>query len=196
MRILISLALSALLAACAGAPVATDYDTDFPFASVRNYAWLDSGSAEDAQPAARSNDLMRDRLRKAIDERMAAQGFRKVSSSDKADILLTFHMGITEKVEVFDFHDHFGYYPCFDRFCRRGGHAYYPGGINHDHWESEYHEGRLVIDMISPATRKLVWRGISERRIPFMETPEQRRLFIVDTVGTVISRFPPGNHAH
>ncbi|MBB3046517.1 hypothetical protein FHR99_000753 [Litorivivens lipolytica] len=190
------LALTIVLTACAGAPVATDYDTDFPFASVKRYAWLDSGSAEEPDPAARRNDLMRDRLRKAIDDQMAARGYRKVEPSASPDLLVTFHMGITERVETYDFHDHFGYYPCFNRYCDSNGHAYYPGGINHDHWQTEYHEGRLLIDMISPDTRKLVWRGISERRIPQLETPEERRLFIVETVGDTLSHFPPGNQTH
>lgn len=195
MRAVLAILPLLLLAACTSAPVLTDYDPDYPFATVRHYAWLDSGSADEGAAKGR-NDLMRDRLHTAIEDQMRAQGIVKVDDPQKADVLLTFHMGIVEKVETYDFHDHFGYYPCFDRYCRRGGHAYYPAGIHHDHWETEYQEGRLMIDMISPTSKKLVWRGVSERRIPWLETPEERRLFIVDTVSSVMQHFPPGRNRH
>jgi hypothetical protein len=196
-----------LLVGCAGAPVATDYDPEFPFASIRSYAWLKSASNSElpeAEPRkhgpqqagkarAEINDLMRDRIRAALAAQMQAQGINDASSSKTADILLTFHMGIKERVEVYDFHDHFGYYPCFSLHCGPGF-GYYPGGIHHDHWQTEYQQGRLIIDMISPASGKLVWRGVSERRIPWLETPEERRLFIVDTVGAVMRHFPPARN--
>lgn len=192
------------LVGCSSAPVATDYDPEFPFASVRSYAWLETASHSDisnpdSQKAGMAradvNDLMRDRIRTALAARMQAQGFKEVSNSKTADILLTFHMGIEERVETYDFHDHFGYYPCFSRHCGPGF-GYYPGGIHHDRWETEYQQGRLIVDMISPTSRKLVWRGVSERRIPWLETPEERRLFIVDTVGAVMGHFPPGRDLH
>jgi len=187
------------LAACSSVPVATDYDPNFPFNSVRSYAWLESGTGnaqgEASKARADVNDLMRDRIRNALDAQMQAQGIKRVPDSKSADVLLTFHMGIEERVEEYDFHDHFGYYPCFSRHCGPGF-GYYPGGIHHDHWTTEYQQGRLIVDMISPTTQKLVWRGVSERRIPWLETPEERRLFIVDTVGSVMSRFPPGRAQH
>ena len=190
---------AAALVACSSVPVATDYDPDFPFHSVRHYAWLAPASkpSEDGADTARAdvNDLMRERIRKALSAQMQAQGIREVSESQSADVLLTFHMGIEERVEEYDFHDHFGYYPCYSRRCAPGF-GYYPGGIHHDHWTTEYQQGRLIVDMVSPTTRKLVWRGVSERRIPWLETPEERRLFIVDTVGSILSHFPPGRVHH
>lgn len=187
-----------LISACSTAPVATDYDPEFPFASVRSYAWLElKPAAQEGGQTARAdvNDLMRDRIRNALAAQMRALGIQETADSKSADVLLTFHMGIERRVESYDFHDHFGYYPCFSRYCSPGF-GYYPAGIHHDHWQTEYEEGRLIVDMISPATRKLVWRGVSERRIPWLETPEERRLFIVDTVGSVMGRFPPGRQAH
>ncbi len=187
------LVMVALLSACAGTPVLTDYDPDYPFAQVKAFAWLETGTAEQT-PAEGRNDLMRDRLHTAIEEQLKARGLRKADSAARADVLLTFHMGIEEKVEVYDFHDHFGYYPCFNKRC--SGHAYYPHGIHHDRWETEYQEGRLVIDMVAADTKKLVWRGVSERRIPWLETPEERRLFIVDVVGSILQHYPPGQNPH
>lgn len=186
------------LVGCGSVPVATDYDPEFPFASVRSYAWLPAGgSGSQGTDKARAdvNDLMRDRIRTALAAQMQAQGIKEAPDSKTADVLLTFHMGIEERIEVHDFHDHFGYYPCFSRHCGPGF-GYYPGGIHHDHWETEYQQGRLIVDMISPSSHKLVWRGVSERRIPWLETPEERRLFIVDTVGSVMRHFPPGRAAH
>ncbi len=197
-RIVSLIVCAVSLIGCASAPVSTDYDPSFSFASVRTYAWLDTGKPDAdvaVEPSHHANDLMRNRIRQALESQMQSQGIAKVAGKQSADILLTFHMGIETRVEVYDFHDHFGYYPCFPRHCSPR-YAYYPGGINHDHWHTEYQEGRLIVDMISPQSKKLVWRGISERRMPYMETPEQRRLFIVDTVGNVMSHFPPGRHSH
>lgn len=190
LTVVFTVVLTTLLGACASAPVSTDYDPDYPFAQVRTFAWLETGALEQA-PGEGRNDLMRDRLHTAIEEQMKAKGLTKADSTAQADVLLTFHMGIEEKVEVYDFHDHFGYYPCFSKHC--SGYAYYPHGIHHDRWETEYQEGRLVIDMVAADTKKLVWRGVSERRIPWLETPEERRLFIVDVVGSVLQHYPPGH---
>ncbi|WP_372780728.1 DUF4136 domain-containing protein [Litorivivens sp.] len=193
MRGFLIIVMSSLLLACTGSPVVTDYDPGYAFERVKTYAWLESGVAEEPRGKGR-NDLMRDRLHNAIEDQMRARGLRKVETAAQADILLTFHMGIEKKVEVYDFHDHFGYYPCFQKRC--SGYAYYPHGIHHDRWETEYQEGRLVIDMVTPNSKKLVWRGVSERRIPWLETPEERRLFIVDVVGSVLQHYPPGHKSH
>lgn len=189
-RVLAVILAIALLAGCSGAPVATDYDPEFDFSTVRSYAWLEPARQREASSES-VNDLMSGRIRSALADQMRAQGIREAASGDEADILLTFHMRVEDKIEVHNFHDHFGYYPCFSRHCHQG-HAFYPGGIHHDHWVAEYQSGRLVIDMVSPQTRRLLWRGVSERRIPWLETPEERRLFIVDTVGSIMQRFPPG----
>ncbi len=198
LRVMVLMLALCYLGGCSSTPVTTDYDPDFQFSSVRTYAWMsvDAPVSQAAVPRrADVNDLMRDRIRAALDAQMRAKGIQKVDGPKPADVLLTFHMGIEERVEVYDFHDHFGYYPCFSRRCSPG-YGYYPGGIHHDHWETEYQQGRLIVDIVSPETKKLLWRGVSERRIPWLETPEERRLFIVDTVGAVMSHFPPGTSTH
>ncbi|WP_339668101.1 DUF4136 domain-containing protein [Dasania marina] len=171
------------LAACSSQlRVATDYDVAYNFAAIKTYAWLPAKDKKVPDPHM-DNSLMHQRLYRAMEQQMAAQGYEKVAL-ESADVLITYQLSSNEKLSVKSYRNHFGYYPCFH--CFRAG-------FHHDSdiEIKQYRAGSFMIDIIEPEKRELLWRGVSERRLPGSVTPAQRDQFVNETVTAIINRFPP-----
>jgi hypothetical protein len=52
-------------------------------------------------------------------------------------------------------------------------------------------EGSLVIDLVAPADRKLIWRGIAQARIRDSDSPDARRVRLDEAVDRLMEKFPP-----
>lgn len=177
------LLLTVLLSSCGGIPVTTDYSSDHDFSSVKSYAWLEPKQKLIIDPLV-DNDLMTRRIRDAIDRQMAAKGILLTASD--ADVFVSFHVGTKEKLSISNYHSHFGYYPHYG-YPYTGGYGY--GGTGVD--VRQYTAGSFVVDIIDPGSRHLLWRGISERRLQESGTPQQRDLFINETIRVILEQFPP-----
>ncbi|MGJ8687203.1 MAG: DUF4136 domain-containing protein, partial [Spongiibacteraceae bacterium] len=60
-----------------------------------------------------------------------------------------------------------------------------------DVWLTGYTENRMFIDVIDPTSKSLLWRGVAKRALPRLESPEQRRLYVLETVSAILAEFPP-----
>lgn len=183
----LSLMLAVTLAACTSVPVSTDYNTGYRFAAASSYAWLErKTSATDPRV---DNDLVEARVRRAVDDQLRAKGLTLAQSEGQADLLVTYYIGQEDKIDVRTFRSHFGYYPCWHCYGPYGG----PGwGYDNDIWVTEYTQGTLVIDIVDAQSRKLVWHGVSERRLPAFKTPQERDAYIRETVTAILAEFPVG----
>jgi len=195
--------LVALVSACAGIPVSSDYAAGYDFAGVSTFAWLPRTEAADGgNNADLDNDLVRQRVTDAVDAQLAAKGLSRALDGVPASVLVTYHLGKEEKVNFNSFgswYTHFAYYPCYYCDYRPGyGRGYFGHGhfYDDDVWVRSYEESSLMIDIIDAKSKKLVWRGTSKRVMPNMDTPEERRRYIQDTVAAVLAKFPPGAEQH
>ena len=127
---------------------------------------------------------MNNRLVKSIDAAMQGRALQKIDDINAADVLVSYHLSSHQKLSVTSYHNHFGYYPC--RYCYPGG-AYHHGA---DISVRQYRAGSFIIDVIDPANRDLVWRGVSERRLPKSATPQERDLYINETVSNILAKLP------
>lgn len=186
-------ALAALiLAACNTIPVATDYDPGWSLPSGARYAWIER-KGEGRDPFVDS-DLVQARVERAVDEQLRAQGLQRVEGADAAQLLVAYHIGEEERIDIDTFHSWYGYYPCWGCFGYAGygpryGYGYDPFGP--DIWVREYTQGKLMIDLVDAETRKLVWRGVAERRMPTLRTPAERDAYIRETVSAIFQKLPP-----
>lgn len=170
-----------VLNACGAIPVSTDYDPAWQMPADPSYAWIKRPSAH-VDPMV-DNDLVAGRVHRAVDDQLAAHGLHAVADESQASLLISYHIGEEEKLDISTFHSNFGYYPCW--------HCYGPG-FDSDVWVNQYTEGKLIIDMIDAKTRQLVWRGIASRRVPTFKTPAERDTYIRETVAAIFQKFPPG----
>lgn len=169
-----------VLNACGAIPVSTDFNPEWQRPATPVYAWM-------VRPPSKidpmiDNDLVEARIHRAVDEQLAAKGFSLSKAEGPANVLVTYHVGEEEKVDINTFHSNFGYYPCWQ--C-------WGGGFGSDVSVSQYTEGKLIIDVVDAQTKKLVWRGAASRRLPTFKTPQERDIYIRETVAAIFKKFTP-----
>ena len=169
---------ASLLSACGAIPVSTDFDPAWQIPPAPVYAWMKRPLLK-LDPLV-DNDLMEARIQRAVDEQLAAKGFSMAAAAAQANVLVTYHVGEEDKLDVSGFHASYGYYPCW----RCGG-----PGFDSDLWVSQYTQGKLVIDLVDAQTKKLVWRGEALRRVPDFKTPQQRDTYVRETVAAIFKKF-------
>lgn len=167
------------LLACSGVRVTTDYDPNADFTRVRTYAWLDETSGvQGDRPDVTS--LLDRRIRRAVDGELQRKGWSGVERAE-ADALVAYHLGVETKLDVNTIDTGYGY-----------GRWGYRGGVSTQTTVTEYQEGTLLIDVIDPKSKQLIWRGSGQARIRRSSTPEQREQRIDEAVAEILKSFPPG----
>ena len=173
--------LVALLAATGCSTISTqyDYDSDAPFDTYRTYAWLpppEPGSGS-AQAAMQGNDLVNRRIKSAVDRHIQTRGLTLDQNSDTPDLLVTFHTGVQDKVNVQDW-----------------GYSYggpYGGYYGRDIDVYTYQQGTLIVDLIDRAARQLVWRGVAQKTLSDNPSPQESESTIDAAVQKIFQQYPP-----
>jgi len=161
---------------CSSISVTTDFDEKVDFTRLSTYSWMSAPEqpAADIQKELASNTLIEGRVKRAVDEHLAAKGIRKTTHDP--DILVTFHTGVQDKVNVQSWG--YGY-----------GWGWGPGGANVS--TIHYQEGTLILDFIDPKTNKLMWRGAGKKVISEKTTPEKSEKEIKEAVKKILEKYPP-----
>lgn len=167
-----------MLSACGTTPD-WDYDKSVEFANYKTYAWSAEASLQARPQNYQVNGLMEKRIRNAITEQMASQGF-KLAEPAQADILINYHVAVDKKLEVDTFKVSYG-----------ARWNYWGWGVDHHTTAREYKVGTLVVDIIDRTSNQLVWRGAKESRLRAKQTPEQRTESVNKTIAEILANFPP-----
>ncbi len=173
-----------IVVGCAGIPVSTDYDTHRDYAALKTYAWLTPEKKLIVDPLV-DNDLMNKRVQRSVESELAALGYTKAGVDDGADFFVTYHVSAEDKISADSFRGHYGYYPCW-----RGCFGYGFGGHDHDVSVRQYKQGTFMIDVIDPASRELMWRGVAGKRLN-SGTPAERDDYVRSIVNAILMEFPP-----
>jgi hypothetical protein len=180
-----------MVAACSSNPVSTDYNPQYDFAAIRSYGWLPQTGKND-DPLL-YNDLVDERIRRAVDEQLALRGWKKVDKTN-ADVLITYHLGLKDKVKVDSFYRDFGYYPCY--YCRPYGYGYggyggYGGPYGGDNITvRQYTEGTLAIDLIDTRNMNMIWRGSLSKAVRTLNSPQERDAAANEVVQQILGNLP------
>ncbi len=166
-----ALVMLSLLSGCSSLSVSHDFDPLSNFLAYRSFALLERPTANPNNLLHR-NPLAIRRLEEAIVERMTLNGFNH-SGNGTADLLVAYHGGISERVNV-----------------QRWGYSYGPRP-----WEGSeriadrvYPQDYLIIDVIDSRSMQLVWRGWASGVI---STPESTREKIARAADRILQGFPP-----
>jgi len=166
---LVPLLLALAAAACSSLATDWDYDPEVDFSGLRAYAWMEP---PDDHPV---DELSHRRVRRSADEVLGAAGYRLDPAAP--DFLLVAHLGTETKLRVTDWG--YGY--------RRGYGGF--GGRQVD--VDEYEVGTLVLDVVLPVERALVWRGTASGTLYRDASPEKREERIHAAVTELLASFPP-----
>lgn len=167
-----------MLTACAKTPD-WDYDKSANFSNVKSFAWIPNASLTKDTAHYQISPLMEQRVQKAVNDTLAAQGLQQVAF-EQADVLINYHASVDSKVEIDTFTT--GYQTRWDNWGF---------GLHNQTHTQNYEVGTLVIDVIDRSTNQLIWRGAKEGRLKKNQTPEQRTLAIEKTVKSILANFPP-----
>lgn len=187
MKVGLSLIAGLWLSGCSGIPVNTDFDPDYQLSPTAVYSWMEIPTHAARDPLV-DNDLIERRVHRAADQQLAANGLRLATAGQQADVLVTYHLGQQEKVDISStdsFYGYYGYYPCWR--------CWGPRPYDRDVWVNYYTQDTLLIDIVDAKTKKLVWRGVAQRRLPSFTTPVERDTYVRETVAAIFQYFPPGS---
>ena len=178
MRYLVLIPVLLLIAAGCGSSVSvtTDYDKEADFGRLKSFNWLDvpNTAVGDAKAAAARNSLLDKRVKSMVNAELEKKGYEM--NEMNPDFVLIYHVGIDDKVNVTDW----GYgYP-----------SPYWGGRNVSVYQ--YTQGTLIVDVIDPAAKQLIWRGEAQGTIDENATPEDREYRLNNAIVKLLADFPPG----
>jgi uncharacterized protein DUF4136 len=145
--------------------VSVDSDPRAPFATYKTYAWVEGTPAP--------NPLNEDRLRMAVDARLALAGLRM--NTTNPDLIVTTHVTTKERQELVP--NGFGYGP------------WWGGGYGTANVET-YVEGTLVVDLYDANTKKMVWRGVATATAS--EKPTKNAAKMTKAVDKMFEKLPIG----
>jgi hypothetical protein len=158
-----------------------DYDKNVDFGPLKNYTWLPPPETPSGtvQAELERNSLLDSRIKTAVNEQLGAKGYQP--NSEQPDLLLTYHTGMKDKIDVTDWG--YGYGP----YAGYGGAWYGGGGVD----VYQYTEGTLILDIIDADSKNLIWRGSMQGTLDPGASPEQREARIKDAVAKMMANFPP-----
>jgi hypothetical protein len=166
------------VAGCTSIPVTTDYDPSVAFSEFKSFAFL-ADPPQQVTDTRLHNALVEGRVRNAIVQQLSDRGFAQVAASE-ADFLVTHHVGLERGFDVRTVHS-------THRYSRRG----WSMSAGTQTTVREYERGTLLIDILLPAERNLVWRGSASTRLRSTSDPEKRQQRVNNAVKQILKRFPP-----
>jgi len=174
-----------LVVACGGCSTlqaSVDYDPEAELQGLETYSWLLEVQPRTGDPKVNS-DLLDRRVRRAVDVQLSAQGYQK-REGGPVDFRVAYFAAVEHKrelsisTEYYD--DGFGIY---DHGLRNSGYT--------DARVFEYDEGSLIIDLLHPISRRIMWRGVIQAELGRESTPEDRSARIDAAARKILSKFPP-----
>lgn len=179
MKKLLLLAVSAgLLSGCSSVSVNRDYNTAIDFSGLKTYAWQHAEQPQTGDPRI-DNDLHDERVRMAVNQILAAKGFRLGDRAD-ADFLVVYYVENQRKLSSGSMSVGMGK----SSYGRHGSVGYSTG-------VSEYDQSNLIIDVMDPADEKMIWRGVGTRAAYDGSSPKKMTKIVDEMVAKILKKFPP-----
>lgn len=173
---------------CVAISASSDYVSGTDFSNLKTYNWV-AGPQPIAGDTRIDNTLTNQRIRNAIDQALAAQGYVKTSSGT-SDFLVSYQAAIEGKLNVTTID--IPYQTPSTRDLVTGSSSTWNlahGG--RETFVNQYDEGSLFIDIVDPKTNELMWRGTGKATVLEKATPEKREARINEGVKKILSQFPP-----
>ncbi len=184
MKRILVLPLLALFLAGASTAFAQDVRYNFakeaPFSTFKTYKWV---VIKGAKPI---NDLVDNQIKSTVDAELGKKGLMK-TESDTADLYVGYQAAVDTEKQFTSFNDSWGY----------GGGWYGPGwygggGISTTTGStSTIYVGQLALDMYSPASKSLVWRGTASKTLDQKAKPEKQQKNLTKAVAKLLKNYPP-----
>ena len=179
-----------IISSCATVNVDVDYDDTAEFTKLSKYAWLEDKPPVTGNTLVDSNTLLHDRMRNGINQWFETHGYLK-SKAAEADFLVIYRVIVENKTWVTVLNSYYDYpfswrYGYNRNYYSSFAWRYYPERRTY-----EYQRGTLVIDIIDPKSKKLMWRGMAYEDIKPNTSQEKKQQYVARAIKSILARFPP-----
>jgi hypothetical protein len=158
-------------AGCVTMDVRTEHDPRASFEGWETFAWMPDRPAIEAD----GRPWVGRMVRQAVEAELARQGYRLDSSAP--DLWINYYVASGADLDIMTT---FSVYGRPDRFGP---------DVRHTSEETVFVSGTLVLDVLQPGTRALLWRGVAEQAV--REGPEAADKAISEATRRLLASFPP-----
>ena len=173
-RMTLLLFVALILPACTTLDVKTEYDSTTDFSRYKTFVFADPADiGEERTP---DEVALRDRIEPVISEELREKGFQFLRSDQQADLAVYYWVNIEAK----------------RRKAWGAGYSWaarYGAGVT----SYPYREGTLVLDLVEPIKRELVWRATIVA--PLAQTREDNLNLATKAVARALAKYPPKTQA-
>lgn len=181
-RLIATLALLGLLAACSNAPIVrSDYDPRADFASYRTFAFMEPLGTDRAG----YTTLLTERFKRAAALQMESRGY--ALDEKNPDLLINFQTHVQSRTEYVGpppmmWGGGFGYGYGAGFYGGWPGYAFGPDVI-------QYNEGTMKVDLIDTKRKQMVWEGVGTTLVgDAQQTPSDEQ--VQNMMVSLFARYP------
>jgi hypothetical protein len=156
-----------LFPSCSPFSVSYDYDKQANFSKYKTYAFAESAMKLPVE------QLVLDRIIKAIETEMAAKGFTK---SEQPDVLVD--LRAMSKVET------------QTSVTSTGNYGYWNGHTSQA-TTNQYTVGTLFVNLVDKSTERIVWQGWATKTLNEDAGPQTRDQNIRNGIHEIFTKYPP-----
>ncbi|MES1198651.1 MAG: DUF4136 domain-containing protein [Pseudomonadota bacterium] len=167
---LVAAALTLISCESAGGKVSVLQSPSYAIQAGETYAWMPPSRATTGD-ARIDNDIIRERIRTAIDISLAQHGLHRVEDASSAQILVSYHVGLQTRTD-YRVDAPPGGVACGWRGCINYSWGMY--GAPTDVRAVNYSEGTLMLDLTDRASGQLAWRATSQKRVDEQDATQDR----------------------
>jgi hypothetical protein len=165
--------------------ITVQHHQTYPFGTVRTWNWSPDGTGEVklATTAEADPERLRQKvdpvLVQSIERELAARGLTR--SADNPDLLVNYYVLVTVGQSS-------QYIGQFIPSTPEWGVPIVMGGTQA---LRAYPIGTVLIDMVAPSKKYVVWRGAAPAEVDLDKQPEERRVRLDKAVHDILKQFPP-----
>lgn len=179
-----------MLWGCASISVDWNYDPGADFSGLKTFDWAPEPQEKTGDPRI-DNPLLGKNIRHVVENQLVTQGYQK-STTGSPDFWVSYHAAVKDEIDVAVIEEYQGY-----RSPGRWSHPGRPYRAPHEARvetrveKYEYTEGTLILDIVDPAQKQLIWRGSAQSEIQQTASQEKKMEKLNKAVAKILSNFPP-----
>ncbi len=177
---LLASVLAVALAGCSSLTVTTEKDPAVDLSLPRTFGWMmEQDLGREGGRLDRENTYAA--IAAAVEDSLAGKGWTLEQDPVKADVVLAFQVDMEKTVSVTSFREYDRNPWTWNRF--------YGSGVEDSIKVSTYDVGTLVLDMVHPTSRRLLWRGTAKAIVEKSDTRQSKADLAVEAVRRMFEKF-------
>lgn len=166
-----TLSLALLVVGCSSLETGADYEPGTDFSRYRTFSFQE-GSGQPSHP------FVVERVRRAVAATLEGKGWKAVESGGDAAVYTHFHLDSRTQMTTTD-------------YASAGWYGWRWGGGVATTTVSEIPVGTIVIDVVDPVGKKLLWRGWGKDDVTSRRSPEEAEAYARKVMAKLFENFPP-----